>query len=1073
MASVHDFVRWLLYIVLATLCVAAFVFYFVHTRLDEAIRRHIEARFQSHYAELQVTVRSARRVPGAGIQIRELVIRDPRQPPQQGPMAYVDEMLVQCDTDLGGLVKGQICTDQIIARRLRLYVRQQADGSWNARSLFPTPQFGDRPPPVIIENATIEFAPLPESGSPPVTLHDVNVTVLPEVAGDTGNGNDQANSPGIRRIVGSVRSSLFETANIDGRIDLATSAWSMSAEVKGLDVSPDLVSFLPEHLASQASESMTFHGRADILCRVQGQSNDFASCRFAASGSYQGRIDGARLPQPLTDAHVTFRCNNEVVQIDEANAIAGGTHVSLSGKFYRDGRMDLHADARELLLDQRLSESLPVEWHSLWPKFKPEGLVNAQLDLSFDGQTWAHDLIVDGLDVSFSYYRFPYRLEKGSGRLRLKDGVVQLSNVRASANDREVRFEGRLANPGGPCLGWIEFSLAEPIPLNDRFISAIPAHNREFVQTLDPHGTITAWGRFERQAGNPPVEHKQLTLGLSNCSMNYKHFPYPLYRIRGTLSMTDDQWVFRDLEGYNDSGWIMCRGTWTPHAQGGTFLSLDFNAMDVPLEDELRNALKPELQNIWNTLHPRGTIDHLKIALRYASAVRDLSVEVSAIKRPPEQNVDGRSITVKPGWLPYRWDNVVGSVRFQNGVVELTNIQAEHGHTKTAFSGRMEIVPSGQWRVHLDPLIVDHVDTSHELTSALPAPLGSAVASLDITGLVSLSGRLELLGAGDPSVAPSASWNLVFDLENGGLDCGVPLEHIHGGVTLAGKTDGQHTVIRGELAVDSLTYQGIQLTDVKGPIHFEDTRLWIGEWIPQEQAPGPRRPAMAGLWGGNLAWNGLISLKEEAHFELEGTLIDGDVAAISREATSSRHDITGRAFANVILSGSGRGTHTLRGRGRVLLKDADLYRLPVMMRLLKPLSLKPPDHTAFDSSEVDFRIEADRIYFDRIDFDGDAISLDGRGEMNLQRQINLTFGTAIGRDDLYNSLLRPMLKEAGRRLVLLHVTGTLDQPHVRRELVPELNQTIQQLFPNQPREPRPATSRLLDPRRMFQRVLPR
>jgi hypothetical protein len=1071
MASLRDFLRWLLYIVLATVCLAACVFYFVHTRLDEEIRRHIEAKFQAHYEGLQVAVRSARRVPGAGIEIRGLMIRDPHPSRQQSGMLYVDELLVRCDTDLGGLVQGQVCTQQIIARRLKLRAHQLEDGSWDAAALLPFPKLGNQPPPAILESATIELIPAPSSGGSPLALRDVNITILPEwsrTRQETATGRLDC-----LRIMGTLSSSLFAAATVDGRVNVETATWSIGAEVQGLEVSPDLTNLLPRRLSSQKAIPGTYRGQADFRCHLEGQADEFADCRFTASGTFCGRIDDPRLPQPLTNALVVFRSNNEAVQIDEATAQAGETRVGMSGIFYRDGRMTLHASAESLFLDRRLFESLPETWRVIWDQFQPEGLVNSDLKLTFDGQSWAHDFTLDGLGVSFAYDKFPYRLEDGRGRLRLTNGVLELMNVRALASDREVRFEGRLSNPGKDVSGWLEFSLAEPIPIDDRLISAIPEKTRRFIKRLDPHGMVNVKGRFERQPGDPPRDHRQLTLHLANCSMNYDGFPYPLYRIRGTLSMTDGQWVFRDLEGYNDSGWVMCHGTWTPQEQGGSLLSLDFNAMDVPLEDELREALRPGLQNIWNNLHPRGTIDHLKIALRYYSLTDELSTEVIVIKRPPEQNVEGRSITVKPSWLPYRWDNVVGNVRFHNGVAVLTNIRAEHGRTQAHFSGQMEISPNGQWRVHLEPLTVDHVDTSHELTSALPAELGNAVEDLNITGLVTLGGKLTLFGVEDPRMPPGATWELNLDLENGGLDCGVPLENIHGGLKVTGSTDGRHSQNHGELMVDSMTYKGIQFTRLKGPVHFEDGQLWIGEWIPRERTEGLPRPVAADVWGGGLALSGLVALKEQSHFELEASLVDGDLAAISREASPSRPDITGRVFANVLLNGSAQATHTLRGRGRVVLRDADLYRLPVMVRLLKPLMLKPPDGTAFDSSEVDFRIEGDRLYFDRIDFDGDAISLDGRGEMNFQRQINLTFGTAIGRDDLYNSLLRPVFKEAGRRLVLLHITGTLDQPHVRRELVPELNQTLQQLFPNQPREQRRSTSRLLDPRRMFQRVIPR
>ena len=58
-----------------------------------------------------------------------------------------------------------------------------------------------------------------------------------------------------------------------------------------------------------------------------------------------------------------------------------------------------------------------------------------------------------------------------------------------------------------------------------------------------------------------------------------------------------------------------------------------------------------------------------------------------------------------------------------------------------------------------------------------------------------------------------------------------------------------------------------------------------------------------------------------------------------------------------------------------------------MLSLLKILSIRPPDSNAFSSGHVDYRIEGEHVYFDRIDFNGDAVSLRGNGEMNFQTEI--------------------------------------------------------------------------------------
>ena len=114
------------------------------------------------------------------------------------------------------------------------------------------------------------------------------------------------------------------------------------------------------------------------------------------------------------------------------------------------------------------------------------------------------------------------------------------------------------------------------------------------------------------------------------------------------------------------------------------------------------------------------------------------------------------------------------------------------------------------------------------------------------------------------------------------------------------------------------------------------------------------------------------------------------------------------------------------------LRDADLYEVPVMLALLKLLSIRRPDTTAFNNSDIDFRIQGDRFYFDRLDFKGDAITLKGNGEMDLDRNLNLQFYTLVGRDDIRVPVLTPMLGLASQQLLLIQVGGTVDKPELKQ-----------------------------------------
>lgn len=1064
-AALWDFLRWFAFIVLVSGILAALGFYCVQSRLDDEIRRRVEDLFRASYAKLHVTVESARRIPGVGIEIRGIRISEPDitgQAASTQSLAYVDEMLVRCSTELGDLMGGGACSRQIIVRRPHITARRGPDGNWNTQSLMTLPHFGSGSPDVTIENATVEVRS-PRDAASSLRLDNINLTIVPIV--DEGSGRPQESASGARRFQGQLRGNLFNSAEIEGQFDLKSHCWTAQGTVEGFETSAESLAYLPEDLASRLRPLASYRGQTQLSFRCQGAGSDAAQTRFACSGTSRGRVEDARLPQPLTDVEVSFSVSNDELHIERAHAQAGETRIEVSGQWTgmrTGGPLQLKAVAQRLMLSRALANSLPPTWRDGWQQLAPRGLVNATADISFDGRQWSQDVSIDCVDVSITYARFPYPIDKIRGRVRYHDGSLELQDLWASANGRPVHLQGAFSAASQGGAGWIEFLVRDPVPLDEQLVAALQGPAQSVVRSLEPHGFVSVWGRYERMANDPSGFHKRLEIGLSDCSINYEKFRYPLYRIRGTLSMTDDRWTFRDLEGYNDSGWVTCSGRWEPVEAGGTELSLDFHAMDVPLEDELRNAMKPQAQQVWNNLCPRGSIDELKVAVRFASRTEELAVDVLAVKRPPDQNIEGRSISMKPTWFPYPWDDVAGSVHFNNGIVELKDIRAVHGDTELEFSGRIDTSPEGPWQLQMSPLNVDRLDASRELVMALPPRLGHALNRLNVTGLISLSGSMAVSGNSRHPAPPTAAWKLNVDLEDGAIDCGARFEHVRGGLLSEGEFNGSTVIGNGELNLDSLMCKGVQLTRVSGPVQMEDSLLRFGERIPEPRRRGTPRPVTANAWGGTLSGSGEVQLGEPSLFDLQIGLAEGDLATISQEATVHHRQVSGRAFANVRLNGSSAGVHTLRGMGRVLLREADIYELPVMVAMLKLLTIKSPDLTAFTSSDVDFRIEADRIYFDRIDFNGDAISLNGRGEMSLDRQIHLTFGTTVGRDDYYAALLRPILKEAGRRLMVIEVVGTLDNPELRREFVPELSERFQQLFPSAGREV-PQTARLPDP----------
>ena len=507
--------------------------------------------------------------------------------------------------------------------------------------------------------------------------------------------------------------------------------------------------------------------------------------------------------------------------------------------------------------------------------------------------------------------------------------------------------------------------------------------------------------------------------------------------------MRDDHWEFRNLEGSNDTGRVKCNGYMTSPRHGREVF-LRFAATDVPLEKELRDALRPNAARAWDSLNPRGSID-LTAEVRYLSATKQLSV---AFRAQPK----GNSTSIEPVHFPYRMENLRGVIDYRDGQVTLEGIRAEHGRVSLATAGHCNLSPDGGWALHLRNLSVDRLRLEdRELTRALPEKLRRALAELQSTGPVNIRGTADLESGAAVGAPLRSRWNVAVGFHQGGLDCGVRLENVSGSMTLVGGFDGQKFHSRGELAIDSMTYKDFQVTQLKGPIWIDDQQALFGSWVVRRHPDRSHRdgsqprPLEGRLFGGILRSDAWVSLDERPRYGVHAELHQADLSRAAQEVIAGRQNLRGKLKVVVDISGTGRTLNGMGGTGAIRLSQGDIYELPVMISLLKILTIQPPDQTAFSTVDGKFRIEGGHVYFDRLDFKGDAISLIGRGEADFESNIALVFHARVGRDELQIPFISDLLGGASEQIMRIHVGGTLQNPDTRTEAFPVLNQTIQQL----------------------------
>ena len=1045
-------------------------------KVDDGIRSQVKKLLAEKYPDLEVRVDWGRRMGDRGIEIRGFGLVNPDLASEFQEVLSIERLELHCDSSLQALACGDVKIDHILVEGVRLRGVRTETGAWSFTCLVPQ-SHGDRKqtPSIEVVDGEIELVDMSQPDSKLALWRDVQLHVSPAslvpdrptAEGDTGDRDSEkrrtadSRSPaenaladseaaGVWTFGGEMLSGRLGRTQVDGWM-ISTEQWHVNGFVENLIVDDETWHLLPDATWTKMGRPPQLGAKVDVDFRVD--KNPSQPVLFAMSGSVSdGWLDDPRFDYPLTALRTKFDFTSEHLKLRDFFArsgeaeIRGGAHFGDFG-LKRPYRVDL--DLRRFPVDKRLRALLTDKLRASWDKFQPLGRCSGSASLVFDGRELTPNLQLTCQDLEVTYHLFPYRLRGASGEISFENDHLTVEGT-APVSGTVISINADLDHPGTASVGEITVRSLGHVPLDRAFIDAMPATSRRAFAEINPQGWFKVDARFIRERPSDQLS-KKFTIDVRDGSVQYSRFPYPVHHIEGVIEVSDDVWSFEELRGANGSGFVKAKGNWDPQAPDNKNMSLTLICHDVALDEELQHALPGGMQRLWKDLRPNGTVDYLKIVLGLDRAARDLSVDVFGQKwaarqrddHPGNQAAGGRIVTVTPSWFPYRFEDVTGSFHYVNGRVTLRDVRGRHDRTVVQrVNGVGQVSPSGEWQLGLTDLIVSDLVLDRDLMEAFPESVGDGLAQLRLGGALGMQGNVNF--AGGPGEKPETRWNLDFDMEDLRVDCGPLFEHARGQVTLMGAAGKRGFVCDGHLNLDSVFFRDHHLVNVNGPIRFDAKQVYLGSYATEQQRLSIPRSIEARLLGGTLTVDAKVTARR-GDMTLDLALESADLRDVGREFGLQRSDVTGKTSVTASLAGTANDPQTWRGGGVVRLWDADLYESPFMVRLLSVLKHARFDKTAFSRSNMDYRVEGDRIVFDRVTLEG-PIRLQGRGELTRQRQLDMNFYVELLDEKRQLPIFRPLAMGANKNALSIRVTGTLDVPIIVKQPFPDLNRGLQEIF---------------------------
>jgi hypothetical protein len=392
------------------------------------------------------------------------------------------------------------------------------------------------------------------------------------------------------------------------------------------------------------------------------------------------------------------------------------------------------------------------------------------------------------------------------------------------------------------------------------------------------------------------------------------------------------------------------------------------------------------------------------------------------------------------------------------GKITLRELRGRHDETRLQCEAVASLGDDGEWRFRAEPLLIDDLDAGTSFRRALPGALRSVVEAFDLRGDVSLSGMLELRGVRGGDYPITAAWNLTTVYNGNTVTAGVELQEMHGKTEFTGTWDGEAVRANGQLSLNSVKVLGYQLQQVQGPIRIDNGQLILGSKNVLEQgnatSVADAERLTAQFVEGVLAVDALIRLGDKMSYDVRVGLRNGLLERFNELYLSGQGRLAGVINGVVFLTGRGTDFRQLKGNGRMLIEPADLYDLPLILAILRVLSLQRADAAAFDRAQFDFNVRNGLVVFDRINLQGESASLFGRGNVRMSdKRILFDFYSASGRRQVPIPVVRELANELTKGWVGIHVEGTLKDPRPETRPIPMLDDALKRLlgvFDNRP-----------------------
>lgn len=854
----------------------------------------------------------------------------------------------------------------------------------------------------------------------------------------------------IRSLKGKLKQAGQASLELSGSFDnfTAASPFAIKASITGLEIpSAKKLTGLMSMMLSASEKVLRAEGKADLELNV---SRDLAG-KVAFSG--QARPQGmaltlSMLPYRLENMTGLIDFDGQKFRFHDLTASHGSSKLRLGGWAELDERglgYDLQLEGRDIKFDAELENTMPPRALHIWKRLSPGGMG------SFSGRLWQEPgrdmqadmaLHLDGR-ASMKYIDFAYPLEELLGVVRYRDDTISFESLTARYGPMRCSIAGSIKEISGHTDTSMTITVSN-MPLDQNLIDAMGKSGRDMFDSLRPQGTARRAVAEIREPKGGKL-HFNVQAEFDDVQITPLACPYRLDKAKGRIEVTNEQVVVHELSGWHGASQISIKGTVGLQGEQ-TALNLSLASPSMPLDQDLFQAVPPDVRRMWTKLAPTGSMALEMDLHRSAKAGQDI------VYRAQITPLGG---SLKYDEFPYLFRNVRGSAIATPGRVEFKNMTASWDNCHASLNGTVltgDAGDSAKLSVKADRLPVDAA-----LLKALPSELAVLGSHIKPGGLCSVKfSELTLGRKASPATAPATT------SAPASTTTSAPLQQLDW--TVRGTAEFEDTVI--ELGQDDKKFTGRfsgtagRSTDgleVDAHIDLEHLKVGLrevtdlkGRIIKNGKSPLLRLEDITGRsCGGMMTGAAQIKLAERLEYgaRLDFDAMDLDQLVNAGLAEKDKAAVSGKLSGRVQYSVRPGSKPARQATGQLWVTQAKLGKMPVMLDMLHVLHLAMPKEGVFNEGSLSYNLRDSKLVLEEVFFTGPALSVLGSGSVNMDNErLRLTFLTGPGGKIPRMGLLTELMQGLSREITEVRVTGTVKEPRITTVSLRGLDDVVRTLL---------------------------